>query len=272
MFPGLTNMKGAQSPWANSSGLGSDNKMVNGIATQNLGGNSLTQQMRSLQNWLSTNGAGTYQEGRDTTNAGIQGFNTAGDTTGKALGTTDSAMSSLSPAEDYWTKLLSGDQKTMNQAVAPVATQAGTNYANAASNVGMNGARGGYAAALGAGLPQAQAREVNNALYALQPTAATNLNTIAGTKNAIAGTQSNIAGVQGQLANWLASLGIDISKLGLSGVQSASDSILNSRGQDVAEHGQAMQMADSMASTAASAAAPFLSKLATNAGATSATK
>ena len=263
MFPGLTNLKTNSAPTANSTGLGSDNTMSNGVATQNLGGNSLTQQMRSIQNLLSTQGAGSYQQGTDTTNTGIQGFGTAAastgtamDSTGTAMGTTGKALDSLSPAESYWTKLLSGDQATMNQAVAPMATQAGTNYANATSNNSMNNARGGYAGVMGASLPQAQSREVNNALMALQPTAATNLNTIANTKNAVAGTQNaiggtqgNIAGVQGQLANWLSSLGIDISKLGLSSLQSANDSILNSRGQDVTEHGQAMTMADQMAGT-----------------------
>ena len=261
MFPGLTNLKTNTTPTTNMNGLGGDNKNINGIATQDLGGNSLTQQMRSIQNWLSTNGASTYQQGQDTTNTGIQGFGTAADSTGTAMGstgtamdTTGAALKSLNPAEDYWTKLLSGDQATMNQAIAPVATQAGTNYATAMTSANQNMPKGGYAGVLSASLPQAQAREVNQALYALQPTAATNLNTIANTKNAVAGTQSNIAGVQGniagvqgQLANWLSSLGIDISKLGLAGVQSANDSILNGRGQDVTEHGQAMNLAGATA-------------------------
>ncbi len=271
MFPGLTNLKTNNAPQVNTTGLGGDNKNINGIATQNLGGNSETQTMRSLQNWLATNGANTYQQGQDVTNTGLQGFGTAADTTGTALGstktalgsagtamdTTGKALGSLSPAEDYWTKLLSGDKTTQLQAIAPAATQAGQNYANASTGIQQQQARGGYAGVLSAGLPQAQAREVNNMLYQLQPTAATNLNTIANTKNSIAGTQgniagvqnnvagtqNNIAGVQGQLAQWLSSLGIDISKLGLSGVQSANDSILNARGQDVAEHGQNMALA-----------------------------
>jgi hypothetical protein len=257
MFPGLTNLKTNNAPAVNMNGLGGDNKNVGGIATQNLGGNSLTQQMRSIQNWLATQGADTYQQGRNVTDTGLQGFGTAADstntamgTTGTALDTTKGALNTLSPAESYWTKLLSGDQKTMNEAIAPTATQVGLNYANATSAANQNTARGGYAGVLSAGLPQAQAREVNNELYKLQPTAATNLNTIANTRNSIAGTQGNIAGVQGniagvqgQLANWLASLGIDISKLGLQGVLGANDSLLGGRGQDVTEHGQAMNLA-----------------------------
>ena len=268
MFPGLTNIKSNNAPSTNMSGLGSDNTNINGIATQDLGGNSLTQMMRSLQNYLSTTGAGTYQMGQDVTAAGLPGFGTAADSTGTAMGstgtamdTTKTALNTLSPAQDYWQKLLSGDQHTMNQAIAPTATQANLNYANAATGAAQNTARGGYAGVVAAGLPQAQAREVNTALYNLQPTAATNLNTIAGTQaniggvqNNIAGTQGNIAGIQGQLANWLSSLGIDISKLGLAGLQGANDSIMQGRGQDVTEHGQEMNMATQLAGDAMSGA------------------
>lgn len=257
MFPGLTNLKQNNQPTINSKGLGGDNTMNKGIATQNLGGNSLTQQMRSIQNWLSTTGADTYGQGRDTTSTGLQGFGEAGDSTrtamgstGTAMDTTGKALNTLMPAQDYWQKLLSGDKATQLQAVAPGASQAAANYASAARGVEQNQARGGYAGVLGAGLPQAQAREVNNMIYALQPQAAQALNTIAGTQgqiggvqNNIAGTQGQIGGIQGQLAQMLASLGIDISKLGLSGVQMANDSLLGGRGQDVAEHGQAMSLA-----------------------------
>lgn len=244
MFPGLTNIKQSGNPPApNSTGLGSDNQMQNGIATQNLGGNSLTQMMRSLQNWLSTTGTGTFQTGQGITAAGIPGFGTAGDTTGTALDTTKQASSTLDPAQSYWSKLLSGDQATMNEAMAPTITQAGLNYANANTNLNQNTPRGGFAGVIGAGLPQAQAREVNTALYNLQPTAATNLNTIAQTRNAIGGTQSNIAGVQGQLAQWLSSLGVDISKLGLSSEDLANSSLMTGRGQDVNEHNSAMSLA-----------------------------
>lgn len=249
MFPGLTGQTNS-SPFANLKGIGKDNRAVGPIATQNLGGNSLTQQLRSIQNYGSTQGAQTFGEGRDITTAGMQGFGTAGDTTGEALGTTRGALSTLSPAEDYWTKLLSGDQATMNKAIAPFATQVGTNYANLQSQANMNLPKGGYAGVLGASLPQTQAREVNNQLMKLQPAAAENLNTIAGTKNTIAGTQGNIAGVQGQIANWLSSLGIDVSKLGQNFLQMAADSLLGGRGQDVAEHGQSMQLAGSAAGDA----------------------
>jgi hypothetical protein len=243
MFPGLTNIKQPNAPQPNSTGLGSDNQLQNGVATQNLGGNSLTNQLRSVQNLQSTTGAGMIPQGQAIYGAGVQGFGTAGDTTGTALGTTQGALGSLSPAEDYWTKLLSGDQQTMNKAIAPYATQAGTNYANASTNVAQNAPRGGYAGVLSAGLPQTLSRDVNNQLFSLQPQAAQQLNTIAGTKNAIAGTQGNIAGVQGQLANWLSSLGIDVTKLGGQFLQDASNSLLGGRGQDVAEHGQSMQLA-----------------------------
>lgn len=249
MFPGLT---------VNKKGLGNDNTLIGSIATQNLGGNSLTQQLRSTQNYMSTKGEQTFGEGRDTTNSGIQGFGAAGSTAGTALGTTGSALGTLSPAEDYWTKLLAGDQATTNKAIAPYAEQSGRNYANAASNVAMNGARGGYSSTLQAGLPFAHAQDVNDKLATLAPTAATNLNTIAQTKNAIAGTQGNLAAVQGQLATWLSSIGIDVSKLGAGFLEMAAQSLLGGRGQDVAEHGQSMDMATRLAGTAASVANPII--------------
>lgn len=243
MFPGLTGQTNS-SPFANLKGMDKKNMTgVGPIATQNLGGNSLTQALRSIQNFGSSQGAQTFGEGRDITTAGVQGFDTAGKSTGEAMDTTRGALGTLSPAEDYWTKLLSGDEKTMNEAISPYATKAGTNYANLNTQANMNLPKGGYAGVLSAGLPQAQAREVNEQLFKLQPQAATNLNTIAGTKNSIAGTQGNIAGIQGQISNWLSSLGIDVSKLGANFLQMAADSLLGGRGQDVAEHGQSMQLA-----------------------------
>lgn len=247
MFPGLTNLKN-QTPYVNQRGLDKGNLLLNGpIATQNLGGNSLTQMLRSLQNYTATQGAQTFGEGRDITSTGLQGFGTAAGSTNEAMGTTRSALGTLNPAEDYWTKLLSGDQHTMNQAISPFATQAGTNYANVQTQANQGMPRGGYAGVLSAGLPQAQVRDVNQELFKLQPAAATNLNTIAGTKNTIAGTQGNIAGIQGQISNWLSSLGIDVSKLGQNFLQMAADSLLGGRGQDVTEHGQATQMATTLA-------------------------
>jgi hypothetical protein len=266
MFPGLTNLKPYQT-YANMRGLDKNNlQQVGPIATQNLGGNSQTQQLRSVQNYASTQGAQTFGEGRDITGVGIQGFGTAGDSAGEGMGTTRDALKTLSPAEDYWTKLLSGDQDTMNKALSPIATQSGRNYANVSSQANMNLPKGGYAGVLSASLPQTQAREVNEAAYKLQPAAAAGLNTVANTKNAIAGTQGNIAGVQGQIANWLSSIGIDVSKLGANFLQIAADSLLGTRGQDVAEHGQSMQLAASTAHDAASLAQPWSDQAAKNHG------
>jgi hypothetical protein len=262
MFPGLTNIKTNNPMMTNTKGLNkNDMTQVGPIATQNLGGDSLTQMMRSIQNYLTTTGADTYGKGMDITGAALPGYSTAGDTTGTALGTTGTALdtskaasSTLDPAQSYWAKLLSGDQKTMMEAIAPVATQAGLNYADTASRASQNLPRGGYQGVLTAGLPQAQAREVNTALYNLQPQAAKGLtdigqvrNTIAGTQGQIGGIQNNIAGTQAQIANWLASLGIDISKLGLTGTGMGLESLITGRGQDVSEHGQAMKMAGDLA-------------------------
>ncbi len=226
------------------------NTQVGSISTQPMEGNSLTQQMRSIQNYMSTQGEKTFNKGQGILDQGLSGFPTAQASAGEAMDTTRRAGSALDPAEDYWTKLLSGDQKTMNEAISPFARQAGTNYANATSQAGMNGARGGYSSTLQAGMPFAQARDVNEQLYKLQPAAAQGLNTVAGTRNTIAGTQGNIAGIQGQLATWLSSLGIDVSKLGQGFMSNAIASLLEGRGQDVGEHGQAMQLAGQTASTA----------------------
>jgi hypothetical protein len=307
MFPSLTggnNNAAARTP-VNTKGLGRDNQFTGGgpIATQNLGGNSLTQMMRSLQNYQTTQGAQTFGQGQDITNAALPGFGVAGDTatagrgfadtamgttgtamdttrtamdtTGTAMDTTKRASAALDPAESYWTKLLSGDQATMNQAISPYATQAAQNYGNAVTQVGQNMPRGGYSAALQSQMPFAQARDVNEQLYKLQPQAAAGLNTVAGTRGQIGGVQGNIAGtqgqiggtqgqiasVQGQLANilgnlglnqaqiakMLADVGIDTSKLGLGLLDQGSTSLTTGRGQDVGEHGQAMQMGTTLA-------------------------
>jgi hypothetical protein len=248
MFPQLTGQNPTK-PQLNQKGLGGDNRMVGSIATQNLGGNSLTQQMRSLQNYLSTQGESTFNFGQGITGAGMQGFGTAGNTSGTALDTTKGALDTLSPAESYWTKLLSGDRDTMNQAISPYATQSGLNWANVQTAANNNMPRGGYSATVNAQAPAGQARQVNEALFNLQPIAAQGLNQVAGTKNSIAGTQGNIASIQGQIANWLSSIGVDVSKLGAGFLDMASNSIMTGRGQDVGEHGQAMQLAGQTAST-----------------------
>lgn len=234
MFPGLSGIKNT-TPFTNAT-PGGNNNMVGSIATQNLGGDSLTQMMRSLQNYLATQGQSTFNTGADMTTAGAQGFGTAGTSTGTAMDTSNKALATLDPSTAYWTKLLSGDQNTMNQAVAPYATQVGTNIANATTNAQQNSAKGGYAAAQTAGMPFAQSQLVNNALMQLQPTAAAGLNTNAGTVNNVAGTQGNIAGIQGQLANWLASLGVNVSSLGANLLGTANNSLMTGRGQDVNEH------------------------------------
>lgn len=252
MFPQLTGQRPSRTQ-VNSTGIGGDNKMIGPIATQNLGGNSLTQMMRSMQNYMGTEGANTYGFGQDIIGTGMQGFGTAGDTTGTALDTTRSALGTLSPAESYWSKLLSGDRDTVNEAISPVATRAGLNAANISRQAAANMPRGGYSAILQAQAPQQVARTVNEAVANLQPVAATQLNTIAGTKNNIAGTQGQIAQLQGQLANWLSTLGVDVSKLGQNFIQMMAQSLMEGRGQDVTEHGQSMQLAGDAARTAVGA-------------------
>jgi hypothetical protein len=224
---------------------------VGDIATEGVDNSqdSLTQFLRSMQNYLATTGKSSYGQGEDKTNYAASELlpggkadtaaGTAMGTTGTALDTSNTALNTLKPAQSYWEKILSGDQDTMDKAIAPYATQAGTNYANATSQAQMNAPRGGYAAAMSANLPFALNRDVNNQLFSLQPQAATNLNTIAGTQGQIGGLQNNIAGTQGQIgglysqiANILGQLGISQSSLGANLLNQSGGLATARRGQN----------------------------------------
>lgn len=233
-----------------------------GLAPEALNGNSLTQRIRALLNYLQSQGQQTYGYGQSLVGAGADATKPASDTAGTALGTTGTALGTttaadeaLSPAMKYWQGVLAGGPEAQ-AAIAPTATQISKNLTGALSTVD-NMPRGGYSASLRASLPTAAAGQVNTALLNLQPTAATNLNTIANTKNAIAGTQNNIAGtqtgvgsLQAQIAQLLGQLGLGVMGQGSGLLGQANSGASSMRGQDVNEHGQALSLAGQLAGDA----------------------
>ena len=220
MFPNLPTPPASPATPSNPSG----NTMSGPIASEALNGNSLTQYLRSLSNYLGSQGSSTFGYGQNLVGGATSGVKTAGDT---SMG----ASSTLAPSTDYWQAILSGDQNAINRAISPYASQVSQNNANLTTQANQNLPRGGYAAGLTAQLPFMQSAQVNNALMNLQPQAAAALNTNAG-------TQAGIAGVQGQLAQILGSLGINVSQLGSGLLDQAGRNQLQVRGQDVNEHNQ----------------------------------
>lgn len=209
------------------------------LTTQPISGDSLTQYFRSLSNQMGQTGAGAFNTGAGVFGQGVGGVGGAQDTATKALATLD-------PAAQYWNAILQGGPAA-TAAIAPYATQVGTNYANAGAAARSGMPAGGYSSTIQAGLPFAQARDVNNTLLQLQPTAATNLNTVAG-------TQAGIGGLQGNLAQLLLQGGINQEGVGSNLLQSALQSLLQKMGINVTESGQNKQLASSLANTAANTA------------------
>jgi hypothetical protein len=194
-----------------------------------IAGNSLTQYLRSLNNSLAPQSEQYQNVGQGLVGASLPGFQAAGDTSQKALST-------LQPSVDYWTKILSGDEKTQLQAIAPQVQQIEAGYAGALAGASKNMARGGYASTIQANLPFQQAQDVSNVLAKLQPAAAQALVQAAQSQGSIAEVQSRIAGT-------LAQLGLSETQLGQQIMQTLLQSLLAGRGQDVQEHGQAMGLA-----------------------------
>jgi len=159
-----------------------------------------------------------------------------------AQGTASKALGTLDPAVAYWNAILKGGPEA-TAAVAPYATQVGTNYANAGAVARSGLPAGGYSATIQAGLPFAQAHDVNDALLKLQPEAAKNLNTIAG-------TQSTIGSLQGNLAQILFNAGIGQEGQGSNLLQAVLQAILGKNQVNVQESGQNKGLAGSLANSA----------------------
>lgn len=195
------------------------NPMVGSIATEPIEGNSLTQLLRSFQNYLMTTGESGYGYGQQLTAQGAGGL--AG------------ASATAQPAVDYWTKLLSGDPKAMDEAVAPEASKVSDLYRGASNTASGSMPRGGFRSATMANLPFQQAKDVGNLYFGLRPQAAQGV--------------YQGAGIQGQLAQALGQLGLGQMTSAQNMLNLGGQSASSMRGQDVAEHGQAMSMATQLA-------------------------
>ena len=219
------------------------------LATQPISGDSLTQYFRSLSNQLGQTGAGAFNTGMGVFGQGVNYAGTPQTTFGTAGDTLGRASSTLDPAEAYWNAILKGGPEA-TAAVAPYATMVGQNYANAANTAATTMPRGGYASTVSAQLPFAQARDVNNSLLQLQPQAAQQLNTVAGTRAGIGQAQTGLGGAQSGLAGLLMQGGLSQQGIGSNMLQAALQSILQKMGINVTESGQNKALAGSLAGTA----------------------
>jgi hypothetical protein len=219
------------------------------LVTQPIAGDTLTRYFRSISNQMGQTGAGAFNTGAGVFGQGVGGVGTAQGTAGTALGTYDKAMGTVDPAAAYWQAILQGGPAA-TAAIAPYATQVGTNYANANSTAQSMLPKGGYSSTVQAQLPFAQARDVNNSLLQLQPQAAQQLNTIAGTQGGLAGGQAGVGGLQGNLASLLLQGGLGQEGVGSNLLQSVLQGLLQKMGINVTESGQNKQLAASLLDTA----------------------
>ncbi len=196
--------------------MGAFSLSLPGTQPQPISGDSLTQYWRSLSNQTGGAGGQLLQSGLGQVGVG-QG------SLGTAMGTTGTALDTTQPAVDYWKAILSGDPAALTKATAPTANALSQLFAGANSMESTNAPAGGARSATLAQLPQAQASQVGNYLLGLQPTAAQNLNTLAGTQNSIAGTQGGIGTAQGNL-------GLGVSGQGTNLLQSTLQSLLQKLG------------------------------------------
>lgn len=195
---------------------------IGGPANEAVSGDSLTQFIRSLQNYLENQGSSTFGFGQALTGQGAQGVGAANTT--------------LQPSTDYWTKLLSGDPATMTSAVAPTANAINQQYDTATRQAVSQSPRGGYMSGQLAALPWQKAATIGNLYQSLQPTAATNL--------------SSNAGIQGGLAQILGQLGLGTMGQGSTLTQAAANLALGRRGQNVQELGQNKSLAGTLGAAA----------------------
>lgn len=185
------------------------------FAPEPIEGNSLTQFIRALNNYLQQTGSNTFQSGQGILGSALPGFAQASQT--------------AQPAADYWSAILSGDPQKVSAAIAPSASAINNQYAAAQRGIQTTSPRGGFSAGLTAALPFERAGQVGNLAAGLQPMAAQQL--------------PQIAGLQGSLASSLGQLGLGQSGLGSNLLNLVSQNQLGVRGQDVGEHGQMLGLA-----------------------------
>lgn len=153
---------------------------ASGLAPQPVSGanDSLTAFFRSLTNLTGGTGASLYNTGANTVGTGLG-------TVGLGLEAQNAGLGTLQPSIDFYSKILSGDPAAIQQALAPTATALSQSATSAEQQVGQNSAMGGFRSTALAGLPFAQSAQLGNAALNLQPEAAQELNTLAGTQAGI---------------------------------------------------------------------------------------
>lgn len=86
---------------------------------------------------------------------------------------------SYQPAIDYWSKLLSGDRQTINEAVGPETTRIAQNYEGAKTAATQFAPMGGGRSQLLAEIPFQRGRDISALISSLRPEAAKQLSAIA---------------------------------------------------------------------------------------------
>ncbi len=190
-----------------------------GLAPEAVNGDSLTQSIKALVNYLQSQGQGTFNSGQNV-------FNQGANTTAQGADVVGQAGKTLQPTIDYWSALLSGDPTKMTQAVAPTATAIGNQYDAAQRGVQTGSARGGFSAGMAANLPFQKAGQVGNLFSQLQPLAAQNL-------QGAAGTQAGIGSALGGVGTQIAQQGLGESGLGFNMFNLGANTQLGRRGQNV---------------------------------------
>lgn len=191
-----------------------------GLAPEPIQGDSLTQYLRSLTNFAGGASQPFLGGGAGLINSGAAA---AG---GPGLEQLQTAFGTTTPAVDYWKAILSGDPKALTAATAPTANALSAIYGGATNNASTGLPAGGFRGATLAQLPQQQAAQVGNYLLGLQPTAAQNL-------NALAGTQAGIGSGTVGAGLGIGSLGLGTAGIGSGLLQQALNALIGRRGQNV---------------------------------------
>ena len=190
-FPAVPTGGSFESALSGQSNFKDNDRYSMGLATEPIEGNSLTQYLRSLNNYSGLSGQTNLTTG------------------GRMAG----------QSGDYWSRILSGNPSAIAQAMAPTINATNAAYKSAANTVDKFAPMGGGRSSTMANAPYAHAGAMSNIIAQAQPLAAQNL----------------------------ATLGTTEQSLGLQQLQQALASLLGMRGQDVTEHGQAMDMATALA-------------------------
>ncbi len=177
------------------------------IVSEPIEGNSLTQYIRSLADYLGKQGPSTFQAGQNNVQSGVQG--------------TQAAASTVNPAVKYWTDLLSGDHSRVAEALAPEIQAIQAQDAQAQQQSTEMAGRGGGRTQTLQQQPFQTAGKIQNLVSGVRPQAAAAL--------------PGIAGLQGQLAGQVIGAGQGQTAAGGNLLQLGSGTQLQVRGQDVSQ-------------------------------------